>query len=187
MTAFTLKPRQRAARDAVFAKLSMGVARQLVALPTGTGKTVLACDIAREFPRALFLCHRQELVAQTARTMSRLDPDRAQGVIVQGEHRIADFTVGMIQTVHRRLDRLDPTAFDLIVIDEAHHAAARHRLRLRRGVLALRARDREATRRAGEPGIRRDRHRLDARPSERRDRQPSAQPAPVAGAESPRL
>ena len=125
MTAITLKPRQRAARDAVFAKLAQGVARQLVALPTGTGKTVLACDIAREFPRALFLCHRQELVAQTARTMSRLDPDRAQGVIVQGEHRIADFTVGMIPTVHRRLDRLDPTAFDLIVIDEAHHAAAK--------------------------------------------------------------
>lgn len=125
MTAFALKPRQRAARDAVFAKLAQGVARQLVALPTGTGKTVLACDIAREFPRALFLCHRQELVEQTARTMSRLDPDRAQGRIVQGEHRLAAFTVGMMQTVHRRLDRLDPTAFDLIVIDEAHHAAAK--------------------------------------------------------------
>lgn len=125
MTGLALKPRQRAARDAVFAKLAQGVARQLVALPTGTGKTVLACDIAREFPRALFLCHRQELVAQTARTMNRLDPDRAQGVIVQGEHRIAAFTVGMMQTVHRRLDRIDPTAFDLIVIDEAHHAAAK--------------------------------------------------------------
>lgn len=125
MTHMPLKPRQQAAHDAVFERLSQGIGRQLVALPTGVGKTVLACHIARRFPRALFLCHRQELVEQTARTMARIDPDRAQGVIDPDAHRIEPFTVGMIQTVHRRLDRIDPAAFDLIIIDEAHHAAAR--------------------------------------------------------------
>ncbi len=120
-----LKPRQQAAHDAVFAHLDAGVTRQLVALPTGVGKTVLGCHIARRFPRALFLCHRQELVEQTARTMARIDPDRVQGTIAPGRHAIAPFTVGMIQSVHRRLGRIDPDAFDLVVLDEAHHAAAR--------------------------------------------------------------
>ncbi|MER2602245.1 MAG: DEAD/DEAH box helicase, partial [Candidatus Competibacter phosphatis] len=125
MTALPLKPRQQAAHDAVFAHLDAGVTRQLVALPTGVGKTVLACHIARQFPRALFLCHREELIGQTARTMARIDPNRAQGVIGPDAHQVAAFTVGMIQTVHRRLDRIDPGTFDLLIIDEAHHAAAR--------------------------------------------------------------
>lgn len=125
MTALPLKPRQQAAHDAVFERLSQGIGRQLVALPTGVGKTVLACHIARQFPRALFLCHREELIGQTARTMARIDPDRTQGVIGPDAHQIAAFTVGMIQTVHRRLDRIDPGTFDLLIIDEAHHAAAR--------------------------------------------------------------
>lgn len=125
MTALPLKPRQQAAHDAVFERLDQGIGRQLIALPTGVGKTVLACHIARQFPRALFLCHREELVEQTARTMARIEPNRARGVIGPDEHRIEPFTCGMIQTVHRRLNRIDPDAFDLLIIDEAHHAAAR--------------------------------------------------------------
>ena len=122
-----LKPRQLEAQAAIFAALDRGISRQLVSLPTGVGKTVLACHVACNHQSTLFLCHRQELLEQTAATMKRIAPDWEQGFIRPGEHRIEPegFTIGMIQTVYNRLDRLDPDAFDCVIIDEAHHAASR--------------------------------------------------------------
>lgn len=120
-----LKPRQRAAFVAIFAALRSGQRRQLVCLPTGVGKTVLAAHVAREFSRTLFLVHREELLRQTRATMTAVSPDGEQGVIGPDAHAVAPFTVGMVQTVYRRLGRLDPSAFDLVIVDEAHHAAAK--------------------------------------------------------------
>ena len=121
-----MKPRQLEAKTAIFAAREKGIQRQLVALPTGVGKTVLACHVAKAIEGStLFLCHRQELVEQTARTMSAVDPERQQGRIEQGVHRVGDFTIAMLPTVHRRLDRIAPDAFDCVIVDEAHHAASR--------------------------------------------------------------
>ena len=121
-----LKPRQIEAFNAVFAALERGVDRQLVALPTGVGKTVLAANIAKKFDRVLFLAHRQELIEQTARTMALVDPDRTQGRIEQGSHDLgSEFTISMIQTAHRRLDRIPPDSFDCVIVDESHHACSR--------------------------------------------------------------
>ncbi|MBK8753004.1 MAG: DEAD/DEAH box helicase family protein [Candidatus Competibacteraceae bacterium] len=96
-------------------------------MPTGVGKTALACHVACNHQSTLFLCHRQELLAQTAATMKRIAPDFEHGFIRPGEHRIEPegFTIGMIQTVYNRLDRLNPDAFDCVIIDECHHAASR--------------------------------------------------------------
>jgi superfamily II DNA or RNA helicase len=121
-----LKPRQQDAFDAVFAALERGVDRQLVALPTGVGKTVLAAHIAKQFDRVLFLAHRQELIAQTARTMAIVDPGRTQGRIEQGSHDFGSaFTIAMLPTVHRRLERIPPDSFDCVILDEAHHACSK--------------------------------------------------------------
>lgn len=120
-----LKPRQQEAFNAVFDALERGVDRQLLQLPTGVGKTAVACHIAKQFQCVLFLVHRQELVDQTYFTMKRVDPERPIGHIVQGQHDIQPFTIGMIPTVHRRLERIDPAAFDLVVVDECHRAMAR--------------------------------------------------------------
>ena len=121
-----LKPRQQEAFNAVLAALDRGIDRQLVALPTGTGKTVLAAHIAKRFDRVLFLAHRQELIEQTARTMAIVDPDRTQGRIEQGIHDLAgQFVVAMLPTVHRRLDRIPPDSFDCVIVDESHHACSR--------------------------------------------------------------
>ena len=125
MSALRLKPRQQEAFDAVFTRLGEGVTRQLVNLPTGVGKTVLAAHIATQFDRALFLCHRAELCGQTARTMLTVDPDRSHGRIEPGIHEIGQFTIAMLPTVYRRLDRMSPTEFDCVVVDECHHAASR--------------------------------------------------------------
>lgn len=120
-----LKPRQLEAQAAIFAALDRGISRQLVSLPTGVGKTCLACHVARHFQSVLFLVHRAELVEQTTLTMTRIDPTIPIGFIRPGEHRIAKFTLGMIQTVHNRLNRIAPDTFDLVVLDEAHHSTAR--------------------------------------------------------------
>jgi superfamily II DNA or RNA helicase len=121
-----LKPRQIEAFNAVFAALERGVDRQLVALPTGVGKTVLAAHIAKQFDRVLFLAHRQELIAQTARTMAIVDPDRTQGRIEQGSHDLAgQFTIAMLPTVHRRLQKIPPDSFDCVILDEAHHSCSK--------------------------------------------------------------
>ena len=120
-----LKPHQVAAHTAIFDKLAAGVDSQLCALPTGTGKTFLAVAVSRSFRQTLFVCHREELVRQTAETLARVHPDVPIGFIRPGQHDIAEFTVGMVQTIHRRLGKIDPTAFDLVVIDEAHHSTAK--------------------------------------------------------------
>jgi ATP-dependent helicase IRC3 len=127
MSGLPLKARQQEAQVAIFAALDRGISRQLVNLPTGVGKTVLACHVACNHQSTLFLCHRQELLAQTAATMKRIAPDLGHGFIRPGEHRIEPegFTVGMIQTVYNRLDRIDPDTFDCVIVDEAHHAASR--------------------------------------------------------------
>ena len=120
-----LKPRQQDAYNAIFDALERGIQRQLVNLPTGVGKTVLGCHIARQFQRTLFLVHRQELVDQTSRTMTRVDPEVDHGRIAPGIHEIGQFTIAMLPTAHRRLGKIDPATFDCVIVDEAHHAASR--------------------------------------------------------------
>ena len=117
-----LKPRQIEAYNAIFDALERGIQRQLVNLPTWVGKTVLAAHVARQFQRVLFLCHRAELVEQTARTMRAVDPERQHGRIAPGIHEIGQFTVGMLPTVYRRLGKIDPATFDCVIIDECFPA-----------------------------------------------------------------
>ena len=120
-----LRPRQQTFVDRTRAALAergntLGVA------PTGTGKTVMlsACiDAGKE--RALVIQHRDELVAQNRRTFHRFHPGTITGVVDASEKHFDRPTVfAMVQTLARpaALERLKP--FDLLAIDEAHHAAA---------------------------------------------------------------
>ena len=122
-----LRPHQVEAYEAVFEYLTKrGMDRQLVAIPTGAGKTYLSVAIARAFKRALFVVPRQELLHQARTAYAELTPGAAAGVIWGKQHEIGEhFTVATIQSLHGRLHRLHPDAFDLLLIDEAHHAAAR--------------------------------------------------------------
>ncbi len=126
-----LRPYQRAALEAVRAAYRRGRRRVLVVMPTGTGKTVLFAEIARiARGPVLVLAHRQELVEQARAKMAAWCEDvvavemagrrgltRPDG----GPPRIA---VASVQTLGRRLGELPPDHFRLIVVDEAHHAAA---------------------------------------------------------------
>ncbi len=80
----------------------------MVQMPTGTGKTVLLAEVVKHFQRVLVVAHRRELIAQIK---ARVDVDR---VTVESVQRLALGNSGV-----------EAEDFDLIVIDEAHHAVAK--------------------------------------------------------------
>jgi hypothetical protein len=107
----------------------------LVVLATGLGKTWLsAFDTDRpDFKRVLFVAHREEILGQALATYRRIRPRSRLGQY-NGEEKDAGAEVlfASIQTLGKRahLDQFSPSAFDYIVVDEFHHAAAQTYRRL---------------------------------------------------------
>lgn len=60
-----LRSYQIEAEAKVFERLKAGVNKQVVCLPTGCGKTLLAARIATQFKRILFMSHTEELISQS--------------------------------------------------------------------------------------------------------------------------
>lgn len=122
-----LRPYQRDALEAIRSAEQRGITRQLLALPTGTGKTVVFAHQAARFPgRVLVLAHREELLAQAADKLRMVDPSIDVGIVRASENNTtARVVVASIATLAResRLARL-ACDFGLVIVDEAHHAAA---------------------------------------------------------------
>lgn len=101
----------------------------LVVLATGLGKTYLgALDFKQQGgARALFIAHRDEILAQAHDSWERLYPDKVLGFLT-GEQKdaTADVVFASIQTLSRKrqLETFAPEHFDYIVVDEFHHASA---------------------------------------------------------------
>jgi DNA repair protein RadD len=118
-------------QDAAAAELRRAYARgcraPLLVLPTGGGKTVVFTYItkcgAAKGTRVLLLAHRKELVAQISAALGRWDVPH--GIISPDmpptPHPVQ---VAMAQTLARRvkLDKSGRFKFDLVIVDEAHHA-----------------------------------------------------------------
>ena len=120
---------QEAALAALEATRAAGNFAGLVVLATGLGKTYLAAlDSHRpQFRRVLFVAHREEILAQAMDTFRWLRPDAHMGLYT-GQEKLPDAEVlfASIQTLGRlrHLRNFDRHAFDYIVVDEFHHAAA---------------------------------------------------------------
>lgn len=126
--AWSLRPYQAAAIAAVQTAWEQGITKPVITLPTGTGKTVIFGTLiqAAHVPRVLVLAHRDELIRQAQDKIRQLVPDQPIGR-VQGpdDDYTAPIVVASVQSLHeRRLTRWSPGTFDLVVIDECHHAAA---------------------------------------------------------------
>ena len=125
-----LRPYQRDALTAIEAAALRGVRRQVISLPTGAGKTVVFAHLVVERqPRTLILVHRDELVRQTLDKLTMVARDTALDICVvkaERDDHAAEVVVASVQTLarERRLHRLAST-FDLVIVDEAHHAANR--------------------------------------------------------------
>ena len=92
--------------------------KELLVLPTGTGKTIIFNQIARDRSRdgrVLILAHRDELIEQ-----ARDKYEGITGKIKAQENDIKPITVGSVQTMCRR--KYDPSMFQTVIVDEAHHA-----------------------------------------------------------------
>ncbi len=108
--------------------------RNLVVAATGTGKTVVAALDYRELferlgdrPSILFVAHRDEILRQSLATYRAVVRDGsfgeilASGSVVEGKHVFA-----MVQSLNEvRLNQIGPEVFDVVVIDEFHHAKAK--------------------------------------------------------------
>ncbi len=108
--------------------LEEGYNRAMVVMATGLGKTYLAAFFAKKFKRVLFIAHREEILFQAKRTFEHVMPDRSNGLYYGKEkEEDASHVFASIFTLGRKKHReaFPPDAFDLIVVDEFHHAAAR--------------------------------------------------------------
>jgi superfamily II DNA or RNA helicase len=128
-----LRPFQEGLLERIDLARHQGHHRNLLVAATGTGKTVMAAvDYARlrgRLPRArlLFVAHREELLTQARATFAHAVRDAAFGELwVRGKRPVRfDHVFASVQTLSGAdLGHLDPDHFDVVVIDEFHHAAA---------------------------------------------------------------
>lgn len=105
-----------------------GYDRAMVVMATGLGKTYLAAFFARNFGKVLFIAHREEILYQAKRSFARVLSDKTFGIydgkVKEGQ---ADVVFASIFTLSmkRHLEIFTKDEFDLIVVDEFHHAAAK--------------------------------------------------------------
>lgn len=144
MAAKETRPYQHEALATVPVNLEQGINRQLWKMPTGTGKTYTFAQLKKlleehgwleQFPvndrHILIIAHREELLDQAARTLREENPG-LMVMVEQGDRhasRYADCVVASIQTLQAqkfaRLKRiLSWWTPRVVVVDEAHHAAA---------------------------------------------------------------
>ncbi len=109
--------------------------RNLVVAATGTGKTVIAaldyrglCDPASgERPSLLFVAHRREILEQSMRTYREVLADGNFGELYVGgtrPERWRHVFAGVQSLTSYGVQNLPADAFDIVIIDEFHHAAA---------------------------------------------------------------
>ncbi|RDA91671.1 hypothetical protein CP533_0061 [Ophiocordyceps camponoti-saundersi (nom. inval.)] len=127
-----LRDYQQECIETVLSSLQKGHKRLGISLATGSGKTVVFTQLLDKIPsrpndgdRTLILAHRRELVEQAARHCLRAYPDKSIEIEMGNLHSTgaADITVASVQSIisKGRLEKFDPSAFKLILVDEAHH------------------------------------------------------------------
>lgn len=101
--------------------------RQLISMPTGTGKTVTFLSVAKELGlKTLILVHREELISQTYDKAKLLNIPEAEisTITAKDKQEIKQITIAMVQTLGRNLEQYLPDDIQMVIVDEAHHATA---------------------------------------------------------------
>ncbi|MEU4643013.1 DUF3427 domain-containing protein [Micromonospora sp. NPDC023814] len=104
--------------------------RNLVVMATGTGKTVVAAlDYRRlhksgEADSLLFVAHQEQILRQSLATFRQVMGDGSFGEMLVGGKEPTHWrhVFASIQSLHRR--EIDPEAYDMVIVDEFHHAEA---------------------------------------------------------------
>lgn len=129
------RPYQKEAVQAILDARKRCVARQLVVLPTGAGKTICFGMLAKALDvPTIVLAHREELLNQAKAKIRMVWPEGDVGILQADrlEGLSSQVCVASVQTAitERRLGALREKNFRLMVVDEAHHATAESYMRL---------------------------------------------------------
>ncbi len=101
----------------------------LIVAPTGAGKTIMLSALVgkrhEKGRRVLVIQHRDELVSQNKAKFEKVNPYITTS-IVNGtvKHWDGEAVFSMVQTMSRDRNLRDRPMFDMVVVDEGHHAAA---------------------------------------------------------------
>lgn len=128
-------PHQTEALDSMaYARLE-GRNRNLIVAATGTGKTLLAAfDYLRlvrawgGLPSLLFVAHREDILQQSAGAFRAVLRDTDFGELNVGAYRSKGWkhVFASVQSLAARdLTEFEPNRFDVVIVDEFHHAEAK--------------------------------------------------------------
>ncbi|WP_329086638.1 MULTISPECIES: DUF3427 domain-containing protein [unclassified Streptosporangium] len=110
-----------------------GRTHNLVVMATGTGKTVVAALDYRRLAAAgkadsvLFVAHRESILNQSRATFRQTlrDGEFGEKLVAGNQPKKWRHVFASIQSLANiNLDELDPTRFDMVIVDEFHHAEA---------------------------------------------------------------
>ena len=126
------KPHQDVVLEALEAERRRGYHRNLVVAATGTGKTwIAAFDFKQLHDQGrggslLFVAHREEILRQSQQVFQLVLREPGFGeLLVGGERpRAGRHVFASVQSLAKRIDEIDPDDFDVVIVDEFHHAAA---------------------------------------------------------------
>lgn len=127
-----LRPYQDSIVQKVILSYDAGNKRAFYIVATGLGKTVIAATIARNLwnrgcHRILVLCHATDLAVQLEQGFwSQITKDVPTSVFFDGlpPRNIDGISFGLYQSLYGYLPGIDPDQFDVVIVDEAHHALA---------------------------------------------------------------
>ena len=126
--AITLRDYQEEALNSVIKDFQGEVHHQLIVLPTASGKTFVMAAIIKHYKlKVLVVAHREELLLQAQDKIKQYWPEADIG-ICKAERKEFDhqIIIGSTQTCSRPrcLKQLKKKGFDILMIDETHHAPA---------------------------------------------------------------
>jgi superfamily II DNA or RNA helicase len=117
--------------DALEAERRRGHRRNLLVAATGTGKTwVSAFDYRRlhaeGLKKLLFVAHRDEILLQSQQVFQLVMKDVAFGERFVANERpdVGRQVFASIQSLSRHVEEMDAEAWDVVIVDEFHHAEA---------------------------------------------------------------
>lgn len=128
-----LRKYQEEAFNNVINLLNNNIYKQLIVLPTGSGKTVVLAALLKHFnKKALVIAHRKELIDQAKKVIKNYCKTEVGTFAASKEDLKHKFIVGSIQTCYRdtSIEKLKKQNIKLLIIDEAHHSSAKTYIKL---------------------------------------------------------
>jgi superfamily II DNA or RNA helicase/HKD family nuclease len=123
----TPRPAQKEALDELAKTIDENYDKAMIVMATGLGKTYLAGFFAKKFKKVLFIAHREEILYQAQKSFRHIMSEKTSG-LYNGRQKDLNteclFASIYTLSIRSNLEKFSPEEFDLIIVDEFHHAAA---------------------------------------------------------------